>query len=61
LSQADARTAIRAERRVELAFEGERWFDLIRWNVMVQVMTAYKTNVGSVNGTIGLPAGPCPF
>jgi len=53
LSQADARTAIRAERRVELAFEGERWFDLIRWNIMVPVMTAYKTNFGSVNGTIG--------
>ena len=30
LNQSDARTAIRNERRVELCFEGERWFDLIR-------------------------------
>ncbi len=29
-SQADIRTAIAQERRVELAFEGLRWFDLVR-------------------------------
>ncbi|APQ19258.1 RagB/SusD family nutrient uptake outer membrane protein [Maribacter hydrothermalis] len=29
-SQADVRTAIAQERRVELAFEGHRWFDLVR-------------------------------
>lgn len=53
LSQADARTAIRNERRVELCFEGERWFDLIRWNNYVEVMQAFKTKYGAVNGTIG--------
>jgi hypothetical protein len=42
LSQADARIAIRNERRVELCFEGERWFDLIRYGTYVQVMQAYK-------------------
>ncbi|MFA6083857.1 RagB/SusD family nutrient uptake outer membrane protein [Mucilaginibacter sp.] len=42
LSQADARIAIRNERRVELCFEGERWFDLIRYGTFVQVMQAYK-------------------
>jgi hypothetical protein len=53
LIQADARTAIRNERRVELCFEAERWFDLVRWGTYVQVMTAFKTSPGSVNGTIG--------
>ncbi len=32
LSQADFRNAVIKERRVELAFEGQRWFDLIRVN-----------------------------
>jgi hypothetical protein len=53
LSQTDARTAIRNERRVELCFEAERWFDLVRWNTYVQVMTAFKANNKSANGTIG--------
>lgn len=53
LSQADARTAIRKERRVELCFEAERWFDLIRWNIFVQVMTDYKATNKPVNGSIG--------
>lgn len=40
-TQADLRTAIRHERRVELAMEGQRWFDLCRWGVVKQVMDAY--------------------
>jgi len=42
-SQADLRTAIRHERRVEFAMEGQRWFDLVRWGVADQVMNAYRT------------------
>jgi len=53
LSQADTRTAIRNERRVELCFEGERWFDLIRWNIYVEVMQAYKLKYVPANGSIG--------
>jgi len=53
LAQQDARTAIRNERRVELCFEGERWFDLIRWGTFVQVMTAYKAANKPANGVIG--------
>jgi hypothetical protein len=53
LSQIDARTAIRNERRVELCFEGERWFDLIRWGTFVQEMQAYKAANVSANGVIG--------
>lgn len=53
LSQADARTVIRHERRIELCFEGERWFDLNRWNIMVEVMQAHKANYTPANGSIG--------
>ncbi|MEO6522902.1 MAG: RagB/SusD family nutrient uptake outer membrane protein [Mucilaginibacter sp.] len=52
LIQSDARTAIRNERRVELCFEAERWFDLVRWGTYIPVMTAFKAT-GSINGTIG--------
>jgi hypothetical protein len=36
-----AREAVRYERRLELAMEGERFFDLRRWGVAQQVLTAY--------------------
>jgi hypothetical protein len=41
-NQTDLRKAIRHERRVELAMEGHRWFDLCRWGVAKEVMDAYK-------------------
>lgn len=41
-NQADLRKAIRHERRVELAMEGHRWFDIVRWGVAKEVMDAYK-------------------
>jgi hypothetical protein len=43
-SQADMREAIRAERRVELAFESVRYFDTRRWKI------AETTNNGPVYG-----------
>ena len=33
LSQADMRTNIRHERRIELAFEDKRWYDIRRWDI----------------------------
>jgi hypothetical protein len=36
-----ARTAVRYERRLELAMEGERFFDLRRWGIAQQVLTSY--------------------
>jgi hypothetical protein len=36
--QADIRNRIRQERRVELAFESIRWFDIRRWKIASQVM-----------------------
>ncbi len=36
-----ARRAVRMERRLELAMEGNRWFDLVRWGVAVETMNEY--------------------
>lgn len=36
-----ARKAVRLERRLELALEGNRWFDLQRWGTTVDTMTKY--------------------
>ncbi len=40
LNQTDLRLAIEKERRVELAFEGQRWFDLTRTDRYLPVMTS---------------------
>ena len=40
-SQAAARTAVRYERRLELAMEGQRFFDLRRWGIAEQVINDY--------------------
>ena len=36
-----ARKALRMERRIELAMEGNRWFDLVRWGEVVNVVNKY--------------------
>ena len=41
----DLRQAIRHERRVELAMEGHRWFDLVRWGNVKQHMDAYAATL----------------
>jgi starch-binding outer membrane protein, SusD/RagB family len=41
LSQAEARDAISLERRLELSFEGVRWFDLLRTGQAYDVMKDY--------------------
>src|SRR5690606_672786 len=40
-SESDAREGLRWERRLELAMENERFFDLVRWGVAEQTMNAY--------------------
>jgi hypothetical protein len=40
-SQAAARAAVRAERRLELAMEGQRFFDLRRWGAAEATINAY--------------------
>ena len=40
-NQAAARTAVRYERRLELAMEGQRFFDLRRWGIADQTLNGY--------------------
>lgn len=52
LSAEDFRTAVWFERRLELAMEGHRWFDLVRTGRFVQRMTehaAYEASVAENN------------
>ena len=41
-----ARAAIRAERRVELGMEGQRFFDLRRWGIEDSVLNGYVNSIG---------------
>ncbi|HLA59147.1 MAG TPA: RagB/SusD family nutrient uptake outer membrane protein, partial [Puia sp.] len=54
-SQATLRTLVRRERRVELALEGLRWFDVQRWNIGNDVMNGplYGAPLGTVDPTNG--------
>jgi len=45
-SQALAKEAVHTERRLELAMEGQRFFDLRRWGVMPATIAAYINGVG---------------
>lgn len=42
LSKSQMRERIRRERRIELAFEGHRFWDIRRWRIGTQVMTAAR-------------------
>lgn len=42
LTQSDMRTRIRHERRVELAFEGQHYFDLKRWKIAKTTLNAVQ-------------------
>ncbi len=45
LSKSEMRETIRHERRVELAFEGLRWYDLKRWRIAGQVLNLVTDGV----------------
>lgn len=63
LNQDDFRTAVRDERMLELAFEGERVFDLLRWGTMATVFKAhpeYRSNSGSLPFKDGFEYLPIP-
>ena len=55
--QDTARDAVRFERRLELAMEGHRLFDLRRWGVTVDVINTYVTNEARTITNFGTKAG----
>jgi hypothetical protein len=54
MSQTDLRKAIIQERRVELAFENHRWFDLLRTGTALEVMRKTK-NMQERNWLLPIP------
>ena len=59
-TQADVRTAIAQERRIELAFENKRLPDLIRTGTLQAVISAYGARVKANPATYYFPAGYLP-
>lgn len=51
ITQAEMRTLIQTERRIELAFEEHRFWDIRRWKILDAVMTTPLTGVRITNGT----------
>ena len=47
-SQAEARTALQMERKLELGMEGHRWFDLNRWGNTQTELTRILTHEKSM-------------
>ncbi len=60
VSQADMRTAVYQERRVELAFEAKRWFDLVRTGRVKDVITAYGARIKANPLNYYFPPGAVP-
>ena len=62
-SQAEARQAVRAERRVELALEGQRFYDLRRWGIADVTLNGYINGVagGSEKSRRGQLGNSAPF
>lgn len=54
-NQDEARKAVRFERRLELALEGHRFFDLVRWGIAAAYINDYlaveKTRIGHLSTT----------
>ena len=55
-NQAQLRLAIEKERRIELAFENHRWYDLVRTGRAVEVMNAHGIQEKILKPTVIRPA-----
>ena len=52
-SKDEAVTALRAERRLEMAHEGQRFFDLVRWGIAAEVINTYLVKEQIERGYLG--------
>ncbi|QRR00457.1 RagB/SusD family nutrient uptake outer membrane protein [Dyadobacter sandarakinus] len=59
-SQADMREAIFKERRVELAFENKRWFDLTRTGRVKEIIEPYGARIKANPAAYYFPQGAIP-
>jgi len=53
IPETELRNVILHERRVELAFENHRWFDLVRTGNAINVMNAYGVKLKAANSYLG--------
>jgi starch-binding outer membrane protein, SusD/RagB family len=60
VTQAELTIAISKDRRIELAFENKRWFDLVRTGKAVETITAYGAEVKANPLAYYYPAGAAP-
>ena len=51
LTQEQFRERLREERRLEFVLEGQRWFDLIRWHILVKYVKANTPTDAETLGT----------
>ncbi len=55
LGQESFRETVLSERRFELCFEGKRWFDLVRWDIMVEALSDSRPNVREYHQLFPIP------
>jgi len=60
-TQEEVRAAILQERRIELAFEGKRFWDLVRFDMLEPVITAYGAEVRANFAAYYLAGPPAPL
>jgi hypothetical protein len=56
LTKAQFREALREERFSEFILEGQRWFDLVRWRILVKTVSTEKTGVTERNYLFPVPS-----
>jgi hypothetical protein len=54
----ELRTIVRRERRVELAFEGLRYYDILRWGIAADELTGVFTGMKLTNDPTHYTADP---
>jgi hypothetical protein len=56
LTKVQFREALREERFSEFILEGQRWFDLVRWRILVKTVSTEKTGVTERNYLFPVPS-----